>query len=35
MTVLECQSDGTWKWIYEMANDNDQIHDAPKKEKRE
>lgn len=35
MTVLERQSDGTWKWIYEMWNDNDPIHKAPEKENRE
>lgn len=28
MTVLERQSDGSWKWISEMWNDNDPIKNA-------
>jgi hypothetical protein len=30
--VLERQSDGAWKWIYEMWNDNDPLPEMPKKE---
>lgn len=32
LTVLERQTDGTWKWIYEMWNDNDPLPEKPEKE---
>jgi len=32
LTVLERQPDGTWKWIYEMWNDNDPLPEKPEKE---
>lgn len=29
LTVLERQSDGAWKWIYEMWNDNNPLPEKP------
>jgi ketosteroid isomerase-like protein len=35
LTVLERQSDGTWKWIYEMWNDNNPLPETPEKEQQD
>jgi len=35
LTVLERQSDGTWKWIYEMWNDNNPLPETPGKEQQD
>jgi len=35
LTVLERQSNGTWKWIYEMWNDNDPLPETPEKEQKD
>jgi ketosteroid isomerase-like protein len=35
LTVLERQSDGTWKWIYEMWNDNNPLPETPEEEQQD
>jgi ketosteroid isomerase-like protein len=35
LTVLERQSDGTWKWIYEIWNDNNPRPETPAQQKTE
>jgi ketosteroid isomerase-like protein len=35
LIVLERQSDGTWKWIYEMWNDNNPLPETPGKEQQD
>jgi ketosteroid isomerase-like protein len=35
LTVLERQSDGNWKWIYEIWNDNNPLPETPEKEQQD
>ena len=35
LNVLERQSDGTWKWIYEMWNDNNPLPETPEKRQQD